>query len=80
MARTTISKTAWTSWGTTTVDTLFNVEGGDARLYTGSTTGIDGTEGHLMQAGFPVIVPAGLAVSLMAENDGTVVTSIVFGV
>jgi hypothetical protein len=79
MARAAISTTAWTSWGTTTKDTLFNVEGGQARLYTGSTAGVDRADGHLLTAGFPVIVPTGLAVSLWAEGDGVVVTSIDFG-
>lgn len=82
MARTSaLSRTAWTSWGTTSVDTLFNAEGGNVRLYTGSTTGIVGEQGHLLEAGSPIVVPAGLAVSFMAITAGNaVVTSIAFGV
>ncbi len=80
MPRTALSMTAWTSLLTTTVDTLIGVEGGDARFYTASTSGIPFEDGHLVTAGSSVIFPSGLAVSAVAMSEGVATTEINFGV
>lgn len=79
MARTGIQKGSWVSFGTTTVNTLFGIEGGNVRLLTGSTTGIPFESGVEICAGDNVILPSGLAVSFRTEKDGVAITSTNFG-
>ena len=80
MARTAIAKGSWVSLGTTTVDTLFTVEGGKARIITGVTTGVNFDDGNLMSAGESIIFSAGVSVSAVTISDGVAITAIAAGV
>lgn len=79
MARTPIPEGSFVSLGTPTVSTLYGVEGGKVRLFTGSTVGVDPESGHLLAAGDSVVVPANLAVSAFSFTDGVVMTVTAFG-
>ncbi len=80
MARTLISTTGWTSLGTTTTDELFAFEGGDVRLFIGSTAGIPFKDGVQIEPVEKIVIPSGLAVSAWAEVDGVYGMNIPFGV
>lgn len=79
MSRNVINAGSFTSIGTTTVNTLYGVEGGSVRFFTGSTTGVEPVTGHLMQPGDSIVVPSGLSVSFYTDSTGVVVTNTLLG-
>lgn len=79
MARTPVSNSDWTSWGTTTVDQAFQAEGGDVSVVNGSTTGLTKDDAPKFVDGQVFIIPAGLAVSFWAHKSGVVVKDTVWG-
>ena len=68
MARTLISLVTKTTVTTTTVDTLFGIEGGAVRFFSNDANGTDMGDGHLVLAGGSIIFPPGLAVKALAQS------------
>lgn len=79
MSRQNIAPGSWVSFFTTTRDTLISVEGGNARMMTGPTTGVPFHDGALLTPGQHLVVPSGLQVSFYTDSGGVSVTDIAFG-
>ena len=80
MSRTAVPAGSWTEITTTTGDVLFGVEGADVRFQTGSTSGVDTKDGHLVRPDGAIIFPTGLTVSATCDEGTTAyVTAIAFG-
>ena len=67
MAKVLLNPDAWNSVVTTTVQTVFVPEGGDAWFFVGSTSGQDKTNGVRVREGRALIINAGLMVSAYPE-------------
>ena len=80
MARTPIPAGEYTAVKTTTLDTLFMPEGGNARVFTGDASGIATSVGVIVKEGVGIIFPSGLIVNFTTDVNGVDVQDIDFGV